>query len=262
MSITNAQVTAILNYAALYGYSSTRYWQFTFNGNFSTGDATEYATLLNWTDTVYEKLPWAYTIGDPALVAQALNWAATDYAGINFPAAETKLAGIATGATANDTDANLKNRANHTGTQTASTISDFTTSARSSFSAGSNINISGGVISNTAAAPKSYEGTTLRSGAFPIFKTGTVSSGTAVFHLTDDGLSTGNALFANGVIQDSVNLTVNDATASYQMSWAFSNGNKTLTITANKLTTANILTGILGQGQANSAVIKLQIWGY
>jgi hypothetical protein len=38
---------------------------------------------------------------------------------------KTKLAGIATGATANDTDANLKNRANHTGTQTASTISDF-----------------------------------------------------------------------------------------------------------------------------------------
>ena len=37
----------------------------------------------------------------------------------------TKLAGVATGATANDTDANLKNRANHTGTQTAATISDF-----------------------------------------------------------------------------------------------------------------------------------------
>lgn len=40
---------------------------------------------------------------------------------------KTKLAGIATGATANDTDANLKNRANHTGTQPASTISDFDT---------------------------------------------------------------------------------------------------------------------------------------
>lgn len=42
---------------------------------------------------------------------------------------KTKLAGIATGATANDTDANLKNRANHTGTQTLSTISDVTASA-------------------------------------------------------------------------------------------------------------------------------------
>jgi hypothetical protein len=42
-------------------------------------------------------------------------------------AERTKLTGIATGATANDTDANLKDRANHTGSQTASTISDFDT---------------------------------------------------------------------------------------------------------------------------------------
>lgn len=42
---------------------------------------------------------------------------------------KTKLAGIADGATANDTDANLKNRSNHTGTQTASTISDFSAAA-------------------------------------------------------------------------------------------------------------------------------------
>lgn len=38
---------------------------------------------------------------------------------------KTKLSGIATGATANDTDANLKNRANHTGSQAKSTISDL-----------------------------------------------------------------------------------------------------------------------------------------
>lgn len=43
---------------------------------------------------------------------------------------QTKLAGIATGATANDTDANLKARANHTGTQLAATISDFDTQVR------------------------------------------------------------------------------------------------------------------------------------
>jgi hypothetical protein len=40
---------------------------------------------------------------------------------------KSKLDGIEAGATINDTDANLKNRANHTGTQTASTISDFDT---------------------------------------------------------------------------------------------------------------------------------------
>jgi len=41
----------------------------------------------------------------------------------------TKLAGIATGATANSSDATLLNRANHTGTQTASTVSDFNSAA-------------------------------------------------------------------------------------------------------------------------------------
>lgn len=42
-----------------------------------------------------------------------------------------KLNGIATGATANDTDANLKDRANHTGTQTSATIADFTAETES-----------------------------------------------------------------------------------------------------------------------------------
>jgi len=40
---------------------------------------------------------------------------------------KTKLSGIAPAATANDTDANLKNRDNHTGTQLAATISDLDT---------------------------------------------------------------------------------------------------------------------------------------
>lgn len=44
-------------------------------------------------------------------------------------AQESKLSGVATGATANSSDATLLNRANHTGTQTASTISDFNTAA-------------------------------------------------------------------------------------------------------------------------------------
>lgn len=50
-------------------------------------------------------------------------------AGFLSPSDFTKLAGVASGATANDTDANLKNRANHTGTQLAGTISDFAAAA-------------------------------------------------------------------------------------------------------------------------------------
>lgn len=42
-------------------------------------------------------------------------------------AQETKLSGIATGATVNSTDATLLNRSNHTGTQSADTLTDGTT---------------------------------------------------------------------------------------------------------------------------------------
>lgn len=112
------------------------------------------------------------------------------------------------------------------------------------------------------AKSKGYEGTTARSNIFPIFKSASVSSGVIAFHLTADGTSGGTALFPNGVIQDSVNAFVSDAAASYQMSYAFTNSNKTVTVTANKLTTANILTGLLGQAQANGSVVKLSVWGY
>jgi hypothetical protein len=55
------------------------------------------------------------------LQAVAAWWAAS--------AAATKLAGIATGATANATDAQLRDRATHTGTQLAATISNFSSAA-------------------------------------------------------------------------------------------------------------------------------------
>lgn len=114
----------------------------------------------------------------------------------------------------------------------------------------------------TSSIGKVYEGTTLRTGSFRIYKNATVASGVATFHLTADGNSGGTALFPNGVIQDSIDVEVNDASASYQMSYALSNGNKTITVTANKLTTANILTGILGQAQANGSVVRLVVEGY
>lgn len=46
-------------------------------------------------------------------------------ASLMLPADKTKLDGIETGATANSTDAQLRNRSTHTGTQLANTISDF-----------------------------------------------------------------------------------------------------------------------------------------
>lgn len=114
----------------------------------------------------------------------------------------------------------------------------------------------------TDAGSKSYEGTTAHNNTVTYFNHATVGSGVAIFQLTTDGLSTGTSICSNGVIADSVIPNVSDATASYQMSWAFSNSNKTLTITANKLTTANILTGILGQATANGSVVKISVSCY
>lgn len=109
---------------------------------------------------------------------------------------------------------------------------------------------------------QAYEGITLRQNPFIIYKSATVASGTTSVNFTTDGTSGGTALCVNGIIKDSVNIFVNDATASYQMSYVFSNSDKTLTVTANKLTTANILTGVLGQGQANSSVLKISAMCY
>ena len=70
---------------------------------------------------------------------QALNQDAVPDGTTNkaFTATEkTKLSGIATAATANSTDATLLARANHTGTQTAATISDFSTAADARVTAG------------------------------------------------------------------------------------------------------------------------------
>lgn len=162
----------------------------------------------------------AGTNGTNGTNATTTSNATTSTNGLMSSTDKTKLDGIATGATANQTDTYLLSRANHTGTQAVGTITG-----------------------------NGYLNTTAKNGVFPIVKSGTVSGGTVVYNLTADGLSTGTALCIE-VIQESVQPIVNDATASYQTGWAFSNALKTLTVTVNKLTTANILTGILGQSAA------------
>jgi len=91
-------------------------------------------------------------------------------------AASTKLAGIATGATANSSDAALLDRANHTGTQAASTITMATARllGRSTASAGA-------VEEITLGTGLSFTGTTLNAaGGVPIGYTVKTSNYTAV----------------------------------------------------------------------------------
>lgn len=166
---------------------------------------------------------------------------------------KTKLAGIASGATANSLDATLENRANHTGTQSVSTITGLATVATSG---------SYSDLSSKPSIPTVYDGTTARTNPVIIFKSATVASGAAVMYLTADNTSTGTALCPNGVVTSSINPIVNDSTASYQMSWAVTNSNKTLTVTTNNFTTANILTGLLGQAAANGKTVNASVVCY
>lgn len=77
------------------------------------------------TNLGYTAAPTGGTVTSDTGTDATLTLADGTNAGLMAPAQHTKLAGIATGATANSSDATLLDRANHTGTQVSSTISDF-----------------------------------------------------------------------------------------------------------------------------------------
>lgn len=118
-------------------------------------------------------------------------------------------------------------------------------------------------VTSTPPATQAYDGITIRTNVFYIYKSVTVASGLAIYNLTNDGTSTGTTLCPNNVIQNSVNFTPNDAASPYQISWAMSNANKTLTATVNKSTATVIsLLGIsllAAPAAANGSVVTLQV---
>lgn len=82
---------------------------------------------------------------------------------------ETKLDGIAVGASANSTDAALLSRPNHTGTQTASTISDFGSAADTRIAAATDLVRTSGA--QTVAGTKTFVAApVVPDGAFTISK--------------------------------------------------------------------------------------------
>lgn len=78
--------------------------------------------------------------------AATLSAATTSLAGVMSSADKTKLDGVATGATANSADASLRDRATHTGTQLASTISDFAATVRATVLTGLSLASSAAVV--------------------------------------------------------------------------------------------------------------------
>lgn len=109
--------------------------------------------------------------------------------------------------------------------------------------------------------PKTFVGApgtapVLRASPINYIGTATVSSGSVVIQLTDTGLSTGGALFANGI--DTVNAWINGVNASFIP--VLTNGNKTLTISEDAITS---VLGILSlTAPSNGVTVDVDIKGW
>lgn len=114
-----------------------------------------------------------------------------------------------------------------------------------------------GVINNTMQA---YVNGTKYANAFPYFSSATVTSGIATFYLTDNGLSTGNAVFPNNVFTQSINLITSDLSNTYQYgTFTVAANKKSIAINVNKL---GLSLGILVfTVAANGITVFLQITG-
>lgn len=89
---------------------------------------------------------------------------------------------------------------------------------------------------------KFYLGTAEKTNVKFISKSATVAGGAGVslFYLTDDGLSTGNALCSN-VYDESIAVDFNSNSIIYLPSWSLSGNKKTLTVTTNQSNFTTIL---------------------
>lgn len=114
----DADLTALAALSATAGMLSR-----TGAGAFAVRTISSATTALTWAD------PTGAAGNPTATIADAIAGGAS---GLMSGASLTKLNGIASGATANSSDATLLARANHTGTQLAATISDFDTQVRTS----------------------------------------------------------------------------------------------------------------------------------
>ena len=99
------------------GLASGVYWGDPPGGGGPGGSTNLSATATATTVTINS------STGAGAVIVAATGSAA----GLMLPAQVTKLAGVSAGATANQADSYLLNRANHTGTQSQSTIENLTT---------------------------------------------------------------------------------------------------------------------------------------
>lgn len=117
-----------------------------------------------------------------------------------------------------------------------------------------------GIPTGSTLSSQAYLNGTKYTAVFPFFASAVVSGGTATFYMTDNGLSTGNAVFKNNVFTQSINLITSDASNQYNYSgFTVASGNKSISITVNKV--ALSLGIIVFTAAANGTTIYLQISG-
>lgn len=88
----------------------------------------------------------------------------------------------------------------------------------------------------------------------------TVSSGQAVFYLTDNGASNGNAVFTN-VYKESLSFWVDDSGVQYQFgSYTLAGDKKSITVAVNKL--GSVVLGLINVvSAANGVTVYMRIKG-
>lgn len=115
-------------------------------------------------------------------------------------------------------------------------------------------------MNTVAGIPRVWVNGAHKSSVWEYFSSATVSSGNVVFNLTDDGTSSGNAVFTN-VYLESLNLIIYSSTIQYQFSNPVVSGNKkTLTVTVGQLGTV-ILSIVQFITAANGITVYAQVKG-
>jgi len=149
---------------------------------------------------------------------------------------QTKLSGVATGATANSTDAILEARANHTGTQLAATVSDFSAAADARIAAAASTG-TGSLVRATSPAL--------------VTPTGIVKGDVGLGNVDNTSDATKNAA--------AVALTNKDLTGLGNTFPIFNQSTTGNAATATALQTARTIAGVSFNGSANIAIASTNL---
>ncbi len=176
------------------------------SGNIAISGGATNLSLANNTTTTIDILS---DTGTDVTLPQAT----TSLAGLMSSVDKTKLNGVATGATANSNDATLLARANHTGTQLASTISDFNTAADARVVAGitgKESTITAGTTAQYWRGDKSWQALNSTSvGLANVDNTSDATKNAAIVTLTNKTISGATNTLSN-IAQSSITGLVTD----------------------------------------------------